>query len=198
MGELGGDQLAQELERLDVAVVEVARLGRVDLQHADRLVPVGERHADHRAGVDPPAGDRVDAGVLGGVVAAQDPAFADAEPGEAGGPFQRGPQVGSRLAGGHRVDHVLAFGKLDHAAAGAGQLLGPFGDQLHDRGGVEIAGGDLGLGPDDLAQLGVGALARHLSTIRQRRAPCLEAQAIAQAGSDSSLRLASGPVPGRR
>src|SRR5213080_529185 len=72
--EVGGDQLAEELERFDVAVVEMMGLGGVDLEHADRLLLVEERHADHRAGVDTAAGLGVDPLVVAGVVAAQDAA----------------------------------------------------------------------------------------------------------------------------
>jgi len=80
---VGGDQPAEQLQRLDVAAVEVVSLGRVDLEHADRLALVDEGHAEHRARIDPPAGLAVDARILGGVVAAQDAAFSHAEPGEA-------------------------------------------------------------------------------------------------------------------
>jgi len=97
--------------------------------------------------MDPEAGLGVDPLVDGGVVAAQDPPFDHAPPGEALALPQPGAEVRGRLATRHRVDHLLAFGQLDHPRAGAGQLLGPLGDQLHDRFGVEIAADDFGLVP---------------------------------------------------
>jgi hypothetical protein len=109
---------------------------------------VDEWDAEHRAGVDALAGLAIDAGVARGVVAAQDPLLAHAEPGEAGCHLQAHAEEGCRLAGGDAVDHLVAVGDLDHAGTRLGQLLAARGDQLHHRIEVEIAGRDLGLGLD--------------------------------------------------
>lgn len=163
VGDVGGDQLAQQFERLHVAVVEVVGQRRVDLEHTDRLLAVGQRHAEHRSGVDAAAGLGVDPRILGGVVAAQHLSFEHAAPGKARPQLQPRPQVRSRLAAGHRVDHLLALGQLDHSGAGAGQLPRPVGDQLHDRLGFEVAGRDLRLGADDRPQLFRRSFACHAS-----------------------------------
>ena len=163
--DVGGDEVGEQLQRLDPLVVEVGDDPGVDLEHADHLAAVHQRHADHRGGADPGAGGGVDAGVDRGVVAAQQPAFGDAAAGEAAGLLQPQPDVGGGLAGGDLVDHLVAVGDLDHRAAGRGQFLAPLGDQLHRLDQVEAGGRDLGLGADDRPQAILARIECHVVPI---------------------------------
>ena len=149
VGEVGGDQVAQQLQGLRVAGAEVVGLGvaTVSTPIASARWKSGTQISEPipiswRIGCD-------DARIASAVVADQDAALAQGPPGEALGAVDPLAAEAVGVAGGRLEDELVAVGGLDHRRAGAGQLEGAIGGELHRRLQVQVAGRDLVLGVDD-------------------------------------------------
>ena len=139
-----GDDLGHDLQRLRVAVVEGARLGRHDGEGADRAVQVVEGDDEERAGAELEGEVPVDAGVAPGVVAALGVPLPDGGAREASFEGDPQPQVGQGRPGGAAEYDVLAVQEPHGRPAGTGELPHPVHDQAKDLAQVGLRDGGPG------------------------------------------------------
>lgn len=133
----GAEQRAQQPQHVLVRRAEGVRLRRIDLEHAERAAARTQRHEQHRARADAPAGIAVHPVLRLAVIHAQHFAHAGAEAGDA--LVRTEPQAEVRLRGTLRggIDHLLPLDQLHDDGGRAGEQRDLLNDDAHHARRVE-------------------------------------------------------------
>ena len=159
------DQPGHQLQGMHVYGAEGIEFRGEDLEDADHLAGIEERHDDHRARPDPAALGKVHARVPLGIIALQKLPRPNALAREGMGHWRPQADIGGGAARGSPVDHLLRLSQLDDGPRGMGQVHGPGDDQVQHGGHVQGGCGNVALGGDDGAEA-VGILAQGFLSTR--------------------------------
>lgn len=134
VGHADGDahEFGQARQRRDVVVAEGVDAARAHRHDPERLVAPAERYTDRGPDVQPPARFDVDAGIMRGVVGAQDLPGAQAQPRKARIHVDGGADMRRQEPRADDVGDVVSIAEPDQHALGSGDdLHGLVRDPLH-------------------------------------------------------------------